>query len=88
MRYPTTMLPPGTLPELEAIPDPTDRALAATAYIAQRQEAIETARQIRDRAILTLLQTQTQVAVARAVGMSVEHVRNVKRWMGGGHGAP
>jgi hypothetical protein len=82
------MLPPGTLSELEAIPDPTERALAATAYIAQRQEAIEAARRIRDRAILALLDTQGMTAVARAVGMSVEHVRNVKRWMGGGHGAP
>jgi hypothetical protein len=73
---------PANLAALEAINDPAEQALAASAYIAQREQAIETARKIRDRAIFALLMSDQGVtAVARATGMSVAHVRNIQRWM-------
>lgn len=77
------MTPPGSLAELQAIPDPTERVAAANAYIEQHEQAIDAAREIRDRAILVLLDTQGVTAVARAVKMSATHVKNVQRWMVG-----
>ena len=75
------MSAPGTLAALEAITDPTEQARAASAYIAQREEAIEKARAVRDAAIETLLLEGPGVtAVAKATGMSVAHVRMVLRW--------
>ena len=82
---PVTMAPmtaPGTLDALKAITDPEEQALAATAYIAQRREAIEHALHIRDEAIVRLLRAGHGVtAVAKVTGMSTTHVKNVQRWL-------
>jgi predicted transposase YdaD len=72
---------PGTFTELEAIRDDSQRLSAATAYIVQREEAIERARDLRDEAIVALLAAGRPVAeVAEIAGMSVAHVRQVQRW--------
>ena len=74
------MTAPANLAALEAITDPAEQARAAGAYIAQREEAIEKARAVRDAAIEALLQEQGVTAVAKATGMSTAHVRMVLRW--------
>lgn len=74
------MTAPRNLDELRAIPGLQDRALAAKTYIEQRQQAISDAQAIRDQAITQLLANGGGVtAVANATGMSVSHVKRLKR---------
>jgi len=75
---------PRNLAELRKIRDPIERALAAKAYVAERQDAIRQANTVRDDAIRALLKAGNGVtATARACGVSVSHVKLVK-----GRGAP
>ena len=71
---------PPSLAALQAIDDPAERARAATAYIGEREQAIDRARRIRDDAIGDLLESGTAKAVSELVGMSVAHVKLVQRW--------
>lgn len=73
-----SMTPPN-LDALRAIPDPADRAIAAGVYIAEREEAIRVARQIRDEAIASLIESggdPTDIAVR--VGVSPSKVKLVR----------
>lgn len=71
---------PANLDQLRHIPDPTQRAIAAKAYIAERVEALASARRIRDDAIAVLLSQGGKPAdVARLCGVSASHVKFVKR---------
>lgn len=73
------MRPPANLDELTAIRDPRDRALAAAAYIDQREKAIAIARGIRDGAIRGLLiKGYGPTAVARMCEVSVSQVKLVR----------
>jgi len=74
------MTGPANLAALQAITDPAEQARAAGAYIAQREEAIEKARAVRDAAIEVMLEEQGVTAVAKATGMSTAHVGMVLRW--------
>lgn len=71
---------PPNLDVLRHIPDPVERAVKALAYIAERKNALTEARRIRDDAIETLLHQGTDIpAIAAAVGMSIGHIKLVKR---------
>lgn len=73
------MTGPKNLAELKKIRDPAERALAAKAYVADRQEAIREANAVRDEAIVGLLTAgQGVTATARACGVSVSHVKIVR----------
>ena len=80
-RYPRgePVTAPRTLDELGAITDPAERALAAKAYIEQRQDAVRIARDIRDEAVRTYAQTHSRSQTAAACGVSVTGVKQVKR---------
>lgn len=70
---------PANLDALRAVVDPAERAQAALAYVAARQEAIAEARRIRDAAIRELVDDRGVTATAREVGLSVSQVKAVRR---------
>lgn len=69
------MAGPRNLDELRAVRDPAQRALAAAAYIEQREQAIAEARSVRDDAIRALLGEHGPTKTARMCGVSVSHVK-------------
>lgn len=70
---------PRNLDELRAINDPAQRALAAAAYIVEREDAIRKAREIRDAAIKEFAEDHSIAATARACAVSVSTVKVVLR---------
>lgn len=70
---------PRNLDELRAVKDPIARALAAAAYIAEREQAIETARRIRDDAVREVRKTLSISKTAVACGISEATVKAIKR---------
>lgn len=69
---------PRNLAELRTITDPGERARAATAYVAAREQAIADARKVRDAAILELCDTEGIAAAARLAGVSDTTVRGIR----------
>lgn len=72
-------MPPRSLDELRAVRDPAKQAHAAAAYIAEREEAILTARRIRDAAVRAYAVDHSLSETAQACGVSVSLVKIVKR---------
>jgi hypothetical protein len=70
---------PRNLQELRAIREPAARALAAKAYIEQREEAIKDARRIRDEAVLEYSETHSLSETAAACGISIGTVKVIRR---------
>ena len=70
---------PRNLDELRSVRDPAERALAAKAYIAQREDAITAARRIRDDAIRVYSEAHSISETAAACGVSPATVKVVKR---------
>jgi hypothetical protein len=71
---------PRNLDELRAIPAPLERATAAGRYIAAGQSKLTEARDLRDAAIGAALDDRMgPTAVARACGVSLSHVKAIKR---------
>jgi len=79
--------PPPNLGALRVIPDPGERARAATAYVQAREEAIVAARKVRDEAVLELVATVGPAKAQRAAELSETTVRAIRRSAGqlGGH---
>lgn len=70
---------PRNLDELRKIRDHTERANAAAAYIAERESAIRQAREIRDTAIMRLVNSGAGIAAtARECGVSISHIKFVR----------
>jgi phage-related tail fiber protein len=75
---------PRTLDDLYAIKDPTERALAATAYLERIEKATRAAHAARLDAIRELLEANGRrdwhrpAVIAKAVGMSVSTVKVVR----------
>jgi hypothetical protein len=70
-----TVEPPRNLDELRAVKAPADRAVAARAYVEQRQEAIRQALAVRDAAIRELLENSGPSEVARLCDVSLSTVK-------------
>jgi len=68
-----------TFARLRAIPAPADRALIVAAYITQQKILIQEARQIRDAAIIKLVAAHGPAEAARLAGVSVSHVKALRR---------
>lgn len=76
-----TVMPPSSLDDLAAITSPVDRALACRDYIAAAKAHLNTVRSIRDDAIGALIAFgDSDAVIARKIGMSEGHVKNVRRF--------
>lgn len=73
------MSSPRNLAEVRAVREPAARALAAKAYADARREAIREVLVIRDEAIRELLADHGPTEVARLCGVSLSHVKLVRR---------
>jgi DNA invertase Pin-like site-specific DNA recombinase len=67
------------LDELRAIREPAARAVAAKAYIEQREQAIKEARQIRDDAVRAYSKTHSISETANMCGVSQATVKVIRR---------
>lgn len=70
---------PRNLDELRAIREPAARAVAAKAYIEQREQAIKEARQLRDDAIRAYSETHSISETAVACEVSPATVKVIRR---------
>lgn len=70
---------PRNLDELRAITRPIDQANAAGRYIATGESKLAEARALRDQAITAALAGMGPTAVARACGLSLSHVKAVRK---------
>lgn len=71
-------MPPRTLEELRAMTPGPARVAAANAYIAQREEAIEEARRIRNADIRALVAKKGPAVTARILDMKLSTIKAVK----------
>ena len=72
------------LDRIAALTTPVERAQEAAAYIARGRESLTTARRLRDTAIADLLSTGQRITdIAAQTGVSVSHVKLIKRVMEG-----
>jgi hypothetical protein len=69
---------PKTLAELQAIPDPAERARAARLYIERADSAKRDAQAVRDDAIRLVLKSNGPTATARLCDVSVSTVKLVR----------
>jgi hypothetical protein len=69
---------PRNLAELRAITTPEEIVAAATAYIAQRKQAITEALHIRDAAIRVLANQVGPAEAARRTGLSLSYIKAIK----------
>lgn len=70
---------PRTIDALADVEDLAERARAAGAYIAERQQAITRARQLRDDALRELIDKHGVTAAARMCEVSVSHAKQQRK---------
>lgn len=70
---------PRNLDELRKVRHPAEQALAAAAYIAEREKAISEARRIRDEAVRRYRKNHSLSETAAACGVSVATVKSITR---------